>query len=132
MNIRKLQGFTLIEMMITVAIVAILAAVALPNYQQYIIRSSRAAAQTEMMDIANRQQQLLLANRSYAAKGSAAWTATGYALPDEVGARYDYSITVGAGTVPSYTITFDPKGPQDSDVTLTLTSDGTKSPADKW
>jgi type IV pilus assembly protein PilE len=79
---RRTGGFTLIELMITVAIVAILAAVALPSYRQYVVRSKRSAAQAQMMDIANRQQQFLLANRSYADK--TALTASGYALPAEV------------------------------------------------
>jgi type IV pilus assembly protein PilE len=131
-RIARLGGFTLIEMMITVAIVAILAAVALPSYQQYIIRSNRSAAQAQMMDIANRQQQLLLANRSYAAKGSTAWDNTGYALPNDVASRYDYDITVGAGTVPSYTITFTAKGPQLSDGDLTLDNNGVRTPPGKW
>jgi len=64
----KIQGFTLIELMVTVAIVAILAAIAVPNYQQYVIRAKRAAAQSEMMVIANFEQQYLLANRTYADK----------------------------------------------------------------
>ena len=126
------QGFTLIEMMITVAIIGILSAIALPSYQQYILRSNRAAAQAEMMDIANRQQQLLLANRSYAAHDSTVWTNTGYTPPADVSARYGYTIAIGTGSVPTYTITFTPTGSQLKDGPLGLTSDGTKTPAGKW
>lgn len=124
------RGFTLIELMIAVAVVAILAAVALPSYQQYVIRGKRAAAQAEMMDIANRQQQFLLANRSYASK--ATLEASGYALPTEVSAHYTYDIAVGAGAVPSFTITFTATGSQASDGPLGLTSAGVKTPAAKW
>ncbi len=49
--------------MIVVVIIGILAAIALPNYRQYVIRSNRTAAQAQMLEIANRQQQFLLANR---------------------------------------------------------------------
>jgi type IV pilus assembly protein PilE len=124
---RKQHGFTLIELVITIAIIGILAAIALPSYQQYVIRSKRSAAQAQMMDIANREQQFLLANRSYANK-----TALGYAVPAEVSANYDWDITVGTGTVPSFTVTFAPKGSQQSDGDLSLTSEGVKSPPNKW
>ena len=89
---RRRNGFTLIEVMITVVIVAILASIALPSYQRYVIRAKRSAAQAQMMEIANREQQFLLANRSYADK--TALTASGYTLPPEVAANYDYSVTV--------------------------------------
>ena len=124
------HGFTLIEMMITVAIVGILAAVAYPAYTQYMIRANRVAAQSEMMDIANRQQQFLMTNRSYASK--AVLEASGYALPAEMSSKYSYAIVVGAGAVPSYTLTFTPSGSQASDGALTLDSAGIKTPADKW
>jgi len=124
------SGFTLIELMITVAIVAILAAVALPAYNNHIIRSKRTAAQVQMMDIATRQQQFLLANRSYADKTTL--EANGYALPSEVSAAYSYSIELTTSTLPTFTITFVPSGTQASDGTLTFTSQGLKSPAAKW
>lgn len=120
------SGFTLIELMITVVIIAILAAIAMPAYQEYVKRGHRAAAQSEMMDIANRQQQFLLANRAYADK--AALEDSGYALPDAVSAKYAYDIVVdNAATPPTFEITFTPSGSQASDKTLFLNSVGLKT-----
>jgi type IV pilus assembly protein PilE len=133
MKAGKQSGFTLIELMITVAIVAILAAIAMPSYQEYVKRGHRAAAQAEMMDIANLQQQLLLANRSYAAKGTVPWTNTGYNLPTELLSRYTYNVT--ASNPPFFRITFTPIGAQVTDGALVLDSTGVKTRAGdpaKW
>ncbi len=130
MNISKHRGFTLIELMITVAVIGILAAVAFPSYTQYIIRANRSAAQAQMMDIANRQQQFLLANRAYASKADL--VASGYAPPTSVAEKYTYTITVGTGTVPFFEIIFTPTGTQAADVVLKLTSEGKKTPIEKW
>jgi len=126
----KFQGFTLIELMVTVAIVAILAAIAVPSYQQYVIRAKRAAAQSEMMVIANFEQQYLLANRIYADKD--ALKSSSYALPTEVSTNYDYDIDVGTDTVLFYIIRFTAKAGQTRDGDLSLNSEGVKAPPDKW
>jgi type IV pilus assembly protein PilE len=132
-TIRPQQGgFTLIELMIVVAIVAILLAVALPAYQDQIIRGHRSAAQSLMLDIANREQQHLLSNRAYI--DHTAMAATGYALTTRVADHYTYAIVVGTGTIPSYTITFTPisTSRQARDGALTLNSEGAKTPTAKW
>lgn len=126
----KQRGFTLIELMIVVVIVGILAAIVYPSYTQHVVKANRVAAQAQMMDIANRQQQFLLANRSYVSKTDL--EASGYSLPADVSARYSYAITLGAGAVPSYTITFTPSGAQTDDGVLTLNNEGVKTPAAKW
>jgi len=118
------RGFTLIELMITVAIVAILAAVVYPSYTSYVKKGTRRAAQAQMLDLANRQQQYLLANKTYA--DYPMLTAAGYSFPADLSAKYDPSITVGSGTVPAYTITFTVKGVQADDGSLTYTSEGIK------
>ena len=127
---RKHGGFTLIEVMITVVIVAILAAIAVPSYSRYVMRAKRSAAQAQMMDIANRQQQFLMANRSYADKDTL--VASGYTLPADVAANYGYTITVTSTGVPGFVLTFTPTGTQATDGTLTLDNQGVKTPADKW
>ncbi len=62
----KQQGFTLIELMIVVAIVAILAAISLPSYNDYIVKSNRADAKVALMKFAQMQESYFVQNMSYA------------------------------------------------------------------
>jgi type IV pilus assembly protein PilE len=123
-------GFTLMELMIVMVIVVVLAMAALPSYLDSVRRSRRAAAQSEMMDIANRQQQYFLAKRSYADKSTL--EANGYSLPSEVGEHYSYDIALVSGPPPAFTINFTGQGAQYADGTISLNSAGEKSPPDKW
>ncbi|MFZ3221456.1 MAG: type IV pilin protein [Rhodoferax sp.] len=127
-------GFTLIELMITVAVIGILAAVAFPSYTQYIVRANRSAAESFMFTVANRQEQSMLNARSYfaVATGTAAeWTAASLTVPAEVQANYVLTVTSdNTATLPNYTITATPSGVQAQRDTkcanLTLTQAGVK------
>ena len=130
-NTMKLQkGFTLIEMMIVVAILGVVAAIALPSYTSYVVRGNRAAAQAFMIDVASRQKQYQLDARSYALD----LTTLGMTVPTEVKRHYANCCAIVVVAVPpSFTITAIPTSTQQlGDGTLTLSSDGTKTPASKW
>jgi len=62
---KKQHAFTLIELMIAVAIVGILASIALPNYTEYVKRASRAEAAAALLDAANKEEQYFVDNREY-------------------------------------------------------------------
>ncbi|MDP3033172.1 MAG: type IV pilin protein [Rhodocyclaceae bacterium] len=120
------KGFSLIEVMIVIVIVGILASVALPSYQQYLLRGARAEAQSHMMDIASRQGQFLIDNRAFAASVSA----LGMTTPTSISSKYTISMTADAAP-PIFTITATPSGSQTRDTcgTLTLNNAGAKTPS---
>lgn len=59
------RGFTLIELMITVVIVAVLAAVAYPSYRAYVLKSKRAEARTALMDLLQQQERFMTQRNTY-------------------------------------------------------------------
>jgi type IV pilus assembly protein PilE len=124
-----LAGFTLIELLIAIAIVAILAAIALPSYQAQIRKGHRAAAQSYMMDLAQREGQYLLDARAYASTEAAlGYTAT----PADVASYYTIGIAAPAVSPPAFTITATAIGAQAADGDLTIDNQGGKTPSGKW
>lgn len=116
------RGFTLIELMMVVAIVGVLAAIAYPSYTQYLIRSSRADAQSYLMELAQRQQQFLMDARTYAASEAALGVT---AAPSSLATKYTITFVTG-NAPPTFTITATAIGPQVSDGDLSIDQAGTK------
>ena len=127
------RGFTLIELMITVAIVAILAAVALPSYQSYVMRSKRADAKNALLDLATRQERYFSIYNQYTNDPVLLGYGTGATFPIQVvisgSNNYELSI-VGTPTATAFTARATPKGNQTKDTTCyayQLTQQGTRS-----
>jgi type IV pilus assembly protein PilE len=124
------RGITLLELMIAIVIVSLLVTVALPAYQDQLMRGNRTAAQAVMLDIANRQQQFFLSDRTYF--DTTQLEGSGFSLDQDVARHYTYAVVPVAGPPPTFTITFTPIGSQTKDGALTLNSQGVGGPADKW
>lgn len=133
-----MKGFTLVELMITVVIISILAAVAYPSYDRYVIKSRRSDAQQLLTGVSSKQAQYILDARSYTdILGSGGlnisrdnWTcATTNA--GCTGTYYTVAISTltNTATPPFYRITATPVAGKSnaSDGNLTLDSTGAKT-----
>ncbi|PKG36664.1 type IV pilin protein [Psychrobacter sp. Sarcosine-3u-12] len=103
--IKNQRGFTLIEMMIVVAIIGVLAAIAYPSYQQYVIKTKRTDMMSEMQNIASEIESRKLAQGSYSAISAAVKTNFATAYPRQGTALYDVTINPTPLTPPNNILT---------------------------
>lgn len=128
MPIYKSRGFTLIEVMITIAIIGILSAIALPSYQRYLERGHRANAKTVLLEAAQFMERYRSANFKYVDSADAApMLPTRLTVsPAEGAKRYDIALS-GVTTATEFTLKATPSGWTDGTCgDLTLTNLGAK------
>jgi type IV pilus assembly protein PilE len=123
--------------MIVAVIVAVLAAIALPAYSQYVTRANRTQAKQFLQDIANREEQYLLDQRGYS--GTLGSGGLGMTPPTETSGLYTFTPSAGGNDctgaalpTPGYSITATAIGTQASDGALCLDSVNNRTPIDKW
>jgi type IV pilus assembly protein PilE len=127
-NINR-QGFSLIELMIVITIVAILVALALPSYTQYVRKANRGEAQQLLLNWSNNQEIWRAAHTTYADGTTALGVPT----------HGKYTFTVTGTNATAFLLTATATGNQASDsdkgtscTALTMNQSNTKAPADCW
>ena len=125
------SGFTLVELLIVMSVVAILAAVATPLYSDQMRRSNRASAQAVLLDAAVHQRQLLMNQPRVATSISE----LGLSVPSSLSGKYAVTIEAASAAVsPAFRIVATPSGAQAADRCGTLSVDqaGARLPIGCW
>jgi type IV pilus assembly protein PilE len=131
------KGFTLVELMITVAIIGILAAIAYPNYTRYVQRANRAEARSVLLEVAQFMEKSYTVNNCYHRNDAVCGTAAVNLLlpadltqaPKQGTARYNIGFAAQASQ--NYTLSAVPTGVMTGDAcgTLTLADTGVRGAA---
>jgi type IV pilus assembly protein PilE len=119
--IQRKKGFTLIELMIVVAIVAILSAIAYPSYRKYVMRSNRGEAKAVLMELAQYMERNYTLSNAYnklgsssAAAGSFTASSLPYSQVPKTGA-VNYNISFTTLDASNFTMVATPTGSQTAD-----------------
>jgi type IV pilus assembly protein PilE len=135
----RAQGFTLIEVMVVVVIIALIAGIAYPSYRDHVRKSSRVAAQQELLELSGMQEKIYLNSNAFTTKLTNAYDGTtagglGKTSGKSTDGRYTLALTA---TAQSYTLSATPVtgSQQDGDGVIQLASTGTRTcpdPAPSW
>jgi type IV pilus assembly protein PilE len=132
MSAARNRGFTLIELMITVAILGVVASIALPSYKTHLVKAARVQAQTEMLEMASMQEKIYLNSTSYTANVTTAYNGTaagglGRTSGTTNDGKYALSLAVGTGAQ-TFLLTATPVvgKPQEGNGNLTISETGQK------
>lgn len=127
MQIKKSAGFTLVELMIVVAIIGIIAAIAYPSYQDQVRKAKRSDGQSKVMDAMARQERFYSENNTY----TVTMTDLGYAADpadsDEGHYKIDGVACTGKTIAQCVILTATAQGGQATDGNLTLDSTNAKT-----
>lgn len=119
----RTRGFTLIELMIVVSVIAILLAIGIPTYSEQVRRSKRASVKSDMMEMVQRLERHHTTNNTYVG-----YPAAGVPSPSSA-ATPAYMITPTTLELNRFVLTAVPQGTQAQDFcgTLTIDSAGRKT-----
>ena len=128
-RVRAAGGFTLIELMIVVAVIGILVAIAYPSYAQYGQKARRVDAKTALLDLGSRQERFFSMNNTYTKTPSDLGYGGAFPLDVLSGSTAYYRLDVTAATATGFSATATPVNAQLSDKcgTYTLTQLGTQT-----
>jgi len=104
------KGFTLIELVIVVAIIAVLSAIAIPAYRQYVLRSNRTSATRALQDMATREENYYFTNNAYTN------STTNLGLTSAVTPDGYYTLSIPSASSTDYTLLATAAGTQTKDL----------------
>jgi type IV pilus assembly protein PilE len=128
---KSMRGFSLIELMMVVAIGGILLSVALPSYQQQVVRTKRASAAGCLMELAQFMERVYASNIRYDQNAGASTVLPATTCRSDLSSSYSFAFASGEPTARTFSVQATPTGSQATRDTacgtLGINQAGTKS-----